>query len=63
MKRKSNAEFIVSVLELFDGQISIDDILEKEIPLVYDLLDAKDELIKEKERLRIEAENKAMNSK
>lgn len=49
----------MSLLELFEGKITISDILNMEIPLLYELVDAKDNYIKEKEKLRKEYEKNA----
>lgn len=46
----------MSILELFEGKIFLEDILNLEIPFVYELIDAKDKLIKEKEKIRREQE-------
>jgi hypothetical protein len=41
----------------------LDDILDLEIPFVYELIDAKDKLIKEKEKIRQEQEAAAATRK
>jgi hypothetical protein len=43
-------------LELFDGQISLDDIINQELPLLNELVKAKEKLIKEQEKKRLEKE-------
>ena len=46
-------------MELFEGQLTVDDIVNNEIPFVYDLLHSKEKLIAEKEKLRKKLEEEA----
>jgi hypothetical protein len=46
----------VSLLELFEGKLNLTDILNTELPLVYELIEAKEKLLKEKEKLKEEYE-------
>ena len=50
------SDYIVSVLELFEGQLSYDQILNMPIPDLHRLIDAKDRMIQAKVRARAEEE-------
>jgi hypothetical protein len=51
-QRFDSAYFIVSVLDLFDKQLTITDIQEAEVPFLVTLIEAKEKLIAEKEKIR-----------
>jgi len=46
-------------MELFAGQLDIDDILQKDLPLINEMIVAKQKQLAEKEKLRKEMEAKA----
>jgi hypothetical protein len=50
------------VLDLFEGQITIDDILNNEIAFVRELYEARQELIEEKEKAKARALEQAQQS-
>jgi hypothetical protein len=52
---------IVSMLDVFDGKLSLDDILEKDLPLLEDLYLAQIEYLKEKAKAEREYIEKSRN--
>lgn len=56
MIRQSDSDFIVSVLDLFEGQLSLNDILNIDIAFLKELFASRQKLIEEKN----EARNKAL---
>jgi len=51
------------LLELFEGKIYLQDIMCLELPMVYELIGAKEKLIKEKEKIRAEYERQHASGK
>lgn len=53
--RKETADFIASMLDLFEGQLSLDDILRTDYWLLTELAKAKEKLLKAKAKARADA--------
>lgn len=56
---QDNAYFVVSVLDLFDGQLSADQIIQYELPFVNSMVKARQKLLEEKEKMRKSIEENA----
>ena len=56
---QDNAYFVVSVLDLFDGQVSADQIIQYELPFVNSMVKARQKLLEEKEKMRKAIEDNA----
>lgn len=59
---KNTHKAIVSMLDIFDKQLSFEDILNTELPLLYSLFDCRLEYIEEKKKAEAEALRKAQES-
>lgn len=46
-------------MELFEGKVSLHELVEMDIPMIYDLRDAKIRLIEEKQKLQKKMEEQA----
>jgi hypothetical protein len=53
---------MIAMLELFEGKVTLTELMSMEIPLANELMGAKERLLKEKEKARVEAERKAQEA-
>ena len=47
-------------MELFEGQMSLTDILNRDLPFINEMIEAKQKLLEDKERLRRRTEAEAL---
>ena len=58
---EKDSEEIISYLELFEGKISLSEILSMDIPILHSLMDAKIKINKARQK-KMEEEEAAMNA-